>query len=166
MVLINIEYCNGCGICIDTCPTGAIFLQNEKAFIDTNLCEGREVCMETCPQGAIIHPASVPVQEKATPFPIEMPTEVISIQDQQRFLAIHSEALPVIGSILLWTGRELAPRLLNLAVDYVERRIQHAETGLSRYPSQDRQRFLSQAGGRRRRQRQRRRKDYQVNERR
>ena len=167
MVLINVEYCNGCGICIDTCPTGAIFLQNGKAFIDTNLCEGRGVCMETCPQGAIIHGAIVPVQEKATSIPIDVPTEVVSIHDQQRSVSIRNSALPLIGSMLLWTGREVAPRLANLALDYLERRIQPTETGLSTNSNHQRgRRFVSPVGGRGRRQRQRRRKDFQVKERR
>ena len=166
MVLINTKDCNGCGICIDSCPVGAIFLQNNKAFIDTNLCEECEECLDTCPQRAIIHSSTVQIQEMTPSVPIEIPAVVISNQDQQKSTTQQNAVIPVISSMLLWTGRELAPRLLNLALDYVERRIQHAETGLCRYPSQDRQRFLSQAGGRRRRQRQRRSKNFQVNERR
>ena len=167
MVFINTEECNGCGVCIDICPTEAITLQNGKAFIDVNLCEVCEVCLDACLQGAIVHSAIVPIQEKTTPVPIEIPAVVISNQDQQRSITIPNAVLPVIGSMLLWTGRELAPRLANLALDYLERRIQPTETGLNNNSNQQRgRRFASPGGGRRRRQRQRRRKDFQVNERR
>ena len=167
MVFINTEECNGCGVCIDICPTEAITLQNGKAFIDTNLCDGCEVCMDTCLQGAIVHSAIVPLQEKTTPVPIEIPTVVISNQDQESSITIQNAVYPVIGSMLLWTGRELVPRMANLVLDYLERRIQPTETGLSNNSNRQRgRRFASPAGGRRRRQRQRRRKDFQVNERR
>ena len=162
MVLIKIEDCNGCGACIDSCPAGAISLQNNKALIDINLCEGCEVCVDTCPQRAIIHSKAGPIQEMTPSIPIEIPAVVITSQDQQKSTTHQNSVIPVISSMLLWTGRELAPRLMNLALDYVERRIQHAETGKRRYPSQDRQRYQPQAGGRRQRQRQHRRKNFQV----
>jgi len=162
MVHINMEDCNGCGACIDSCPAGAISLQNNKALIDINLCEECEVCVDACPQRAIVHSRAVPSHEMIPSIPIEIPTVVISSQDQRKSTTQQNSIIPVINSILLWTGRELAPRLINLALDYAERRIQHAETGINRYPSQDRQRHQPQVGGRRRRQRQHRRKNFQV----
>lgn len=57
-------YCDGCAICVDTCPYGAITLtdyeEDEAAHkrIETNkaLCKGCGICEATCPkQGVYIH---------------------------------------------------------------------------------------------------------------
>jgi len=50
---INLDFCKGCGICVDACPNNAITIENKKAVIDMNLCIGCEVCIDSCPQGAI-----------------------------------------------------------------------------------------------------------------
>ncbi|MBL7162860.1 MAG: 4Fe-4S binding protein [Anaerolineales bacterium] len=153
MVFIDEEKCTGCGECVDVCPTDAILLQNGKAFIDISFCEGCEVCMDSCSQGAIGYGAVVPVPEKA--FPVPQGT----IRNPPGSISLREAVLPVIGSILLWTGRELAPRLANLAVDYLDRRLQSTESGTTYNNIQRRGRRSSvPAGGQGRRQRQRRRK--------
>jgi heterodisulfide reductase subunit A2 len=58
------ENCDGCAICVDTCPYGAISLTGyekdgvEHKKIDTNkaLCKGCGICEATCPkQGVYVH---------------------------------------------------------------------------------------------------------------
>jgi ferredoxin len=162
MIHINTENCNGCGVCIDICPAGAISLIKTKACVDSNLCDECDICVDACPKGAIAHSRAVPSQEMIASDPIDIPAVVITSQDQRKSTTRQNAVKPVISSMLLWTGRELVPRLMNLALDYVEKRIQHPEMGISRYPNQDRHHFQPQAGGRRRRQRQRRRKNFQI----
>lgn len=48
------EKCTGCGICIDICPTGALSLENGKAFVTTDNCRNCKVCMRACPENAFI----------------------------------------------------------------------------------------------------------------
>ena len=51
-IIIDDELCTGCGNCLDSCPFGAIELDNDKAKIlpNCNLCGA---CLEACPVEAI-----------------------------------------------------------------------------------------------------------------
>jgi len=48
------EKCTACGICIDICPSGAIVMENGKAFIKTDHCRNCMACIKACPEEAII----------------------------------------------------------------------------------------------------------------
>ncbi len=55
--IINIieEKCNGCGICIESCPEGAIKIINGKAKLVSEIyCDGLGACLKKCPQKAIV----------------------------------------------------------------------------------------------------------------
>ncbi|MEM0320558.1 MAG: hydrogenase iron-sulfur subunit, partial [Candidatus Nezhaarchaeales archaeon] len=47
------EQCNGCGICVKTCPVGAITMSMGKAEIIPSYCTGCGMCISSCPQEAI-----------------------------------------------------------------------------------------------------------------
>ena len=44
--------CIACGTCVDTCPRGAITLE-ETAVIDPQLCNGCGLCVNDCSYGAL-----------------------------------------------------------------------------------------------------------------
>jgi len=46
--------CTLCGICIDSCPLGAIEEKDNKIVIDQNLCTLCGICVSTCSEDAII----------------------------------------------------------------------------------------------------------------
>lgn len=49
------EKCNGCGICVESCPEGAIKIIDGKARLVSEIyCDGLGACLKECPQGAII----------------------------------------------------------------------------------------------------------------
>jgi ferredoxin len=50
--LVDEEKCVECGVCLYTCPTGAVSLE-EVARIDPEHCIGCGRCVEKCPQRAI-----------------------------------------------------------------------------------------------------------------
>jgi len=52
ILVIDQEKCTGCGMCIDACPFGAIWLEDGKA-VKCDLCGGSPKCVELCPTGAI-----------------------------------------------------------------------------------------------------------------
>lgn len=58
--LIDLQRCNGCGLCAQLCPTKAVEMQAGRPVIvrpaDCTFCE---VCESYCPQGAIGRPFSV-----------------------------------------------------------------------------------------------------------
>ena len=53
MIRVIIDTCTGCGVCVKTCPFGAIEIVDEKAQI-TAACTLCGACEKACPVGAII----------------------------------------------------------------------------------------------------------------
>ncbi|MEA3349105.1 MAG: 4Fe-4S binding protein [Chloroflexota bacterium] len=117
MIYIDSKRCDGCGICADICPTGAITLRNNTASIEQDLCEECQVCMYECPQDAIQlmeQPDVVEEQSLST-----VPASKIEV------LPPELETKPVPTSLVASVGTAIIgvlPRLASLAVDWLERR--------------------------------------------
>jgi len=53
-LLINKDWCKGCGVCIAFCPKEALFLdENSKAKKDPEKCSACGICETFCPDFAI-----------------------------------------------------------------------------------------------------------------
>jgi Fe-S-cluster-containing hydrogenase component 2 len=52
VVIINNEKCTGCGLCAESCPYGAIFIENSIA-VKCDQCKGLFNCTKVCTTGAI-----------------------------------------------------------------------------------------------------------------
>ncbi|MEW6265913.1 MAG: ferredoxin [Thermodesulfobacteriota bacterium] len=53
-VTVDHDKCNGCGECVEVCPTDVFELQNKKSVpVNADECVGCESCVEACEQGAI-----------------------------------------------------------------------------------------------------------------
>jgi len=48
------EKCTGCLECIEACPIEAIEFEAGKAVIDVETCDGDGICIPVCPEGAIV----------------------------------------------------------------------------------------------------------------
>lgn len=55
MPWVDKNMCDGCQICIEECPVGAISMIDEKAEIDMNICIRCGTCHRVCPQNAARH---------------------------------------------------------------------------------------------------------------
>lgn len=54
VIRINEEKCTGCGLCIPSCPEGALQIIDGKARLISDLfCDGLGACVGTCPEGAL-----------------------------------------------------------------------------------------------------------------
>jgi len=54
--IINIDEskCTGCGLCVPSCPEGALQIIDGKARLISDLfCDGLGACIGECPEGAI-----------------------------------------------------------------------------------------------------------------
>ena len=50
---IDLEKCNGCGLCAKDCPLGIVRLENRKAIIGEG-CIACRTCFKVCPREAVI----------------------------------------------------------------------------------------------------------------
>lgn len=53
MLIVELDRCNGCGACVESCPQGAPALISGKAHFASSLCIGCQTCVDVCPTGAI-----------------------------------------------------------------------------------------------------------------
>jgi Fe-S-cluster-containing hydrogenase component 2 len=52
-VKIDKDTCIGCSACVETCPVGALSIQDDKAVCDADNCIDCLACVGTCPVSAI-----------------------------------------------------------------------------------------------------------------
>ena len=123
------ERCDGCGACVEVCPTGAIYLVDGKAMVDGSLCRDCEACIAACPTEAIAlaaqgqEPSTEPVHVIAPrPEP-----EITHVETLPAPAPLRARVLPVVGTALVWAGREIVPRL----ADYLLYGLDRSSTGQS-----------------------------------
>ncbi|MFA7598592.1 MAG: 4Fe-4S binding protein [Candidatus Cloacimonas sp.] len=73
IIEIDLDKCNGCGLCIPDCPEGALQIIDGKARLVSDLfCDGLGACIGTCPEGAIYV-----IEREAEPYNEEIVMENI-----------------------------------------------------------------------------------------
>ena len=115
IMMVNRELCKGCGDCVAACPNEAIRLSDGKAFIDQEKCSSCQICAEVCPTGALqIATISPAVTEKTNTMDV--------LQPQTAQVSTHKQ--PNWGvTMLSAVGQQLLPRLVDVLVAYLERRL-------------------------------------------
>ncbi len=54
MVKIDRLKCDGCGVCVESCPFGVLVIKDKKAtIVKPEMCRDCQVCVQICPNEAI-----------------------------------------------------------------------------------------------------------------
>ncbi|MGC4113906.1 MAG: 4Fe-4S binding protein [Myxococcales bacterium] len=54
IIEIDLDLCDGCGVCVPACSQSALRIEDGKArVLSTEGCEGLEGCVGACPHGAL-----------------------------------------------------------------------------------------------------------------
>lgn len=102
---VDVTRCAGCSACLPICPSNAIRLMDNVAWIDAALCNDCRACVEICPADAIVDALPVP----ATPTTAIVETQVVPARSRA--------VTPALGAALAFVGREVAPRVASAVVD-------------------------------------------------
>jgi len=126
-IFINKELCDGCGECVEICPSEAIFMVDGKVRIDELLCTSCETCISLCPKKAI--------QKMSIPEPIvhisttsRLPAQDLRVSEPMISAVVASDPKPVsfidkLGVALFALGREVLPYIGDGLTTILENRI-------------------------------------------
>lgn len=113
------ETCTGCGICVRTCPFGAVQIVEGKARI-SDACTLCTACVRSCPSDAIaIERPSIPVER----FAEYRGVWVVAEHEGGRLKNVSSELLGVGGRLAEKLGEELSAVLVGHDVAELTRQL-------------------------------------------
>lgn len=157
LITINVEYCNGCGACVEVCPDGAIYLVDGKATVDGMRCRDCAACIDACPKeaiacaGQVLKPQRVPDRMVV----LQPGPETIQVKMQPASVPLRTKILPVVSAALVWAGREIVPRLAGYALNSLDRWESERGTSVRSGRADNHAGQSGAGGGRRHRQRRR-----------
>lgn len=154
VIRVNQESCDSCGICVDTCSVGAIQLVDQRVVIDEALCTQCEACTDACPNGAITA-LSVPARNIAIAALPAAESRIVLVQKRVALPETASPArglIPLAGAALTFLGREVVPRLADVMITALERRLARPTTTAVALTSAPSRNLASQGRGEQRKQ--------------
>ena len=125
IIQVDQELCAGCGACVEVCSEGAIHVLENRVMIDDSLCTQCEACIEACVNDAISASPDPEHSTVAMNLPVLIPG---SIPSQIQPVPVKSTApsrglTPLAGAALAFLGSEVAPRLVDVLITTLERKL-------------------------------------------
>lgn len=121
MLTIEVDRCDGCGVCVQTCPQGAISLVEGIARIDSSLCTECRACVEACPTGAI--QVAMPIAQREPVLAKSGEAEVTIREGRAPVTTVPRGTLATLAAATLtFMGRYLLPRAAEALISALERR--------------------------------------------
>ena len=129
IIQVDQELCNGCGVCIDACATGAIRLVGQHAVIDDILCTHCQACSDACPNEAITA-ILIPAQSISMVAMPETYSRAVPVQQSKTLptTTLAPRLVPLAGTALAFLGHEAVPRLVDIFFTTLERRFTRPAT--------------------------------------
>ena len=156
MITISREQCNGCGQCVEVCPTGAVYLVGGEPVVEQKLCCDCEACIAACPAGAITLTSLKESVTQPVHVPAPLPeAQEIQVKTKSAPSPFRASVLPAVGGALAWGWREIVPRLAEYLYDLDGGRAARQRPAARRSTRSNGSSASSRGGGSRRRRRQR-----------
>jgi NAD-dependent dihydropyrimidine dehydrogenase PreA subunit len=152
VIQVNQELCTGCGVCVDACSVGAIQLVDQRAVFDDALCTACEACIEVCPNEAITTRSILEPSVSIVTLPAAESHPVL-VRDQVALPETATPArglAPLAGAALAFLRSEVAPRLVDVLVTALERRLARPTTTVMTPLSTSSRSLATQSRGKRR----------------
>lgn len=133
------EKCTGCGVCVETCPNSALQVIDGLAILEQAACTQCQACIDVCPEGAISAvEMPVVVAEPVAMQPAREPQPVMT-------KPVPVDAKPWLLSLLTLAGQEILPRLADVLIGALDRRLALAQPGKTQIsvPSEDAERAIT-----------------------
>jgi len=108
---VDLAKCTGCGQCTEVCPTGALRVEGGHAVVDAGLCRGCEACVPACPQDALAW-KEAPVVAVRQEAPAALKADRGGALVRAAPAPWHRRVVPVLASMIRFTGQEVLPRVL------------------------------------------------------
>jgi NAD-dependent dihydropyrimidine dehydrogenase PreA subunit len=125
MFQIDIERCTGCGDCLEVCPVEAISMKNGRAWIDQETCLECEACVQICPVDAIC-PSVQAIPAETVPE-----NKIVVRQPTRIKLPAPHPRVHWTRAALTFAGREILPRVVDVVIGALERRLSQPEVSTS-----------------------------------
>ena len=113
-IQIDTTLCQGCGVCVEVCPTEAIRLVNSIPVIYDDLCNECGECAQACPTEAI----SIHTPEKL-PIAVGQQT-MLKRENEEAEPTVFQKTLPWVAGALMYLGKEIAENLAGAIVQRIE----------------------------------------------